>query len=71
MLRTITDRQVLGDAWKTTYDDIFHYNHVAEIFEIFDDRNSAEDIAATWSTKSAGSTSRRRQTSFSPKSFSR
>ena len=44
MLKSITDRQVLEDAWKTTYDDIFHYSQIEEVFEMFDDRNAAEDI---------------------------
>ena len=44
MLKSITDRQVLEDAWKTTYDDIFHYSKIEEVFEMFDDRNAAEDI---------------------------
>ena len=44
MLKTITGGQVLEEPWKTTYDDVFHHGQVAEVFEMFDDRNSAEDI---------------------------
>ena len=44
MLKTITGRQVLEEAWKITYDDVFHHSQVEDVFEMFDDRNSAEDI---------------------------